>query len=244
MEQKTLFGHIAGIVLFALLPVIAFAQNDSVYVQVKNDTVTIWNTEAAPENCLARYKFTVTTSNDTVSVVETDTAGVIGTCTDCLFNLSASAVGLPQGNYRAMVYRRYLKEYMYPLDTTIFVDSASFTAPSPNAGTLSWSSYQSQCIKDAIQEHDHQPVGYSLEINYPNPFNPQTIISYSVPVQGKVTLKIYDVLGREIRTLFNGPRAAGNYSVMFDASGLSSGVYFYRLSAGEFSVTKKMMFLK
>lgn len=244
MEIRSLPISIAAAVLLALVPGIALAQYDSVYVQVKTDTVTIWNTKAAPENCLGRYKFTIRTSNDTVSIVETDTAGVIGTCTDCLFNLSVSIAGLQSGNHRAMVYRQFLKQYGYPLDTTVFINSVSFDAPAPISNSLSYFSYQSECIKDAIQENPHPPVGYSLFVNYPNPFNPQTVITYSIPDLQRVTLKIYDPLGREIKSLADGPQAPGNHSVIFDASKLPSGVYFYRLEAGNVSITRKMIFLK
>jgi len=85
---------------------------------------------------------------------------------------------------------------------------------------------------------------YQLSQNYPNPFNPTTTINFSVPEQGYVTLKVYDILGREVMNLLSGQKNAGNYSVMFDASKLGSGVYFYTLSAKNYLATKKMMLLK
>ncbi len=85
---------------------------------------------------------------------------------------------------------------------------------------------------------------FSLDQNYPNPFNPSTRISYSVQKAGLVTLKIYDVLGREVATLVNGFQQANSYSVSFNASGLASGIYFYKLQAGNFVQTRKMMLLK
>ncbi len=85
---------------------------------------------------------------------------------------------------------------------------------------------------------------FSLAQNYPNPFNPTTIIEYSIPKAEKVTLKIYDVLGREIRTLVNNEQIQGKYSVEFNAGNLASGVYFYRLEAGNFAQTKKLILLK
>ena len=89
---------------------------------------------------------------------------------------------------------------------------------------------------------EHPPS--SLSQNYPNPFNPTTLISYQLPVSGQVTLKVYDMLGREIATLVSERENAGSYSVKFDGSRLSSGVYFYRLQAGSFSQTKKLMLVK
>ena len=88
------------------------------------------------------------------------------------------------------------------------------------------------------------PNSYSLSQNYPNPFNPTTKINFALPKQGLVTLKIYDVLGREVRTLVNEVKSAGQFSVDFSASEFSSGVYFYKLESGTFSETKRMMLIK
>ena len=88
------------------------------------------------------------------------------------------------------------------------------------------------------------PTSLKLEQNYPNPFNPATTIEFSLPQRQEVTLKVYDLLGREVATLVNANIEAGVHSVTFDASNLPSGVYIYRLQAGEFTETKKMVFLK
>jgi hypothetical protein len=88
------------------------------------------------------------------------------------------------------------------------------------------------------------PKVFALEQNYPNPFNPTTVISYQLPVASEVSLKVYDVLGKEVMTLVNGRQAAGAYNYTLNASNLSSGVYFYRLRAGNFVSTKKMMLVK
>lgn len=88
------------------------------------------------------------------------------------------------------------------------------------------------------------PSRYSLSQNYPNPFNPVTKINFALPVSGNVTLKIYDVLGREVAVLVNENVKAGIYSVDWNAAGIPSGVYFYKLESGEFSEVKKMMVIK
>jgi len=88
------------------------------------------------------------------------------------------------------------------------------------------------------------PNVYSLSQNYPNPFNPVTKINFALPKQGFVTLKIYDVLGREVRTLVNEVKSAGQFSVDFNASEFSSGVYFYKLETNGFSDIKRMMLIK
>jgi len=83
-----------------------------------------------------------------------------------------------------------------------------------------------------------------VEQNYPNPFNPITTIKYQIPEMSSVTLKVFDVLGNEIAVLVNEEKTVGNHQVEFEASSLSSGIYFYQLKAGEFIETKKMLLLK
>ena len=88
------------------------------------------------------------------------------------------------------------------------------------------------------------PKDYSLSQNYPNPFNPQTSIKFTLPKRENVTLKVYNVLGAEIKTLAEGIHNAGEYNLIFDGSDLSSGIYLYRLTAGGFTKTRKMMLVK
>jgi len=88
------------------------------------------------------------------------------------------------------------------------------------------------------------PKKFNLSQNYPNPFNPVTKISFDLPEEGKVELKIYDMLGKEAATLVNGVKTAGYYTVNFNASNLSSGIYFYRLISGNYSAVKKMTLIK
>lgn len=88
------------------------------------------------------------------------------------------------------------------------------------------------------------PLEFSLEQNYPNPFNSATQISWQSPVSGQQSLKVYDVLGRQVAVLFDGSRPAGKYKAVFNASNLASGIYIYRLEAGEYTAAKKMILLK
>ncbi len=88
------------------------------------------------------------------------------------------------------------------------------------------------------------PREYSLSQNFPNPFNPTTAINYRLPAVSNVSLKVYDVLGREVATLVDGRQNAGTYSVKFDGSRLATGVYFYRLKAGGYSAVRKLMLVK
>ena len=92
--------------------------------------------------------------------------------------------------------------------------------------------------------NSQSPTEYSLIGNYPNPFNPTTKINYQLPKDGFVTLKVYDMLGREVASLINENEQAGNYSVPFDASKLSSGIYIYTIRANDFVQSKKMILMK
>jgi hypothetical protein len=88
------------------------------------------------------------------------------------------------------------------------------------------------------------PKDFVLSQNYPNPFNPTTVINYQLPFTSRVVVKVYDMLGREVATLVNEVKSAGYYSVDFNASALSSGIYFYRITAGAFTQSKQMMLIK
>ena len=98
-------------------------------------------------------------------------------------------------------------------------------------------------LTDALSQM-REPSKFSLHQNYPNPFNPSTTISYRLSAGGSVTLKVYDILGREVKTLINGWQAAGNHQVTLDAAGLSSGVYICRLTSGPYTNARKLVLLK
>jgi hypothetical protein len=88
------------------------------------------------------------------------------------------------------------------------------------------------------------PDKFDLSQNFPNPFNPSTLIKYQLPKSSQVTLKIYNVLGDEVATLVNEEKPAGSYEVIFNSAKIASGTYFYKLQAGSFVETKKMILLK
>ncbi len=95
-----------------------------------------------------------------------------------------------------------------------------------------------------VKDPPAAPVKFNLYQNYPNPFNPSTTIKYSVPSMSQVNIKIFDVTGREVKTLVNDQKPAGTYTARFNASGLASGLYLYRIICGNFTDVKKMMLLK
>jgi hypothetical protein len=95
-----------------------------------------------------------------------------------------------------------------------------------------------------VEDNANVVNSFQLNQNYPNPFNPVTTIKYTVPTAGNVVLKVYDVLGREVSTLINRVQEAGQHSISFDASALSSGMYIYTITSGNFTASKKMMLMK
>lgn len=95
-----------------------------------------------------------------------------------------------------------------------------------------------------INQNGSIPTSFALYQNFPNPFNPATYIQYDIPKEAFVTMRIYDISGREVRSLVNETKQAGTYQILFDASALTSGVYFYTIKAGDFSQTMKMVLVK
>jgi hypothetical protein len=112
------------------------------------------------------------------------------------------------------------------------------------SGTI-WKRPLSDMIPVHVEDGENNlPEKFSLKQNYPNPFNPSTTINYSIAKQSNVTIKIYDLLGRELVTLVNEEKPTGNYAIEFNASSLTSGIYFYQLKAGNYKDTKKLVLLK
>jgi flagellar hook assembly protein FlgD len=128
----------------------------------------------------------------------------------------------------------------------------TLTAPGPgeyiiNAGhksPLIWDSASTTITLTDIGENPSSPNVYRLYDNYPNPFNPSTTLRYSLPEASFTSIKIYDALGNEVSSLMNETKSAGTYEVEFNATDLSSGIYYYTLQAGSFTQTKKMILIK
>ncbi|MFZ5391061.1 MAG: T9SS type A sorting domain-containing protein, partial [Patescibacteria group bacterium] len=91
---------------------------------------------------------------------------------------------------------------------------------------------------------DGIPTDYQLSQNYPNPFNPSTKIRYSIPTSSNVNLTIYNILGQQVVTLVNEYQSVGNYEYTFTPDNLSSGTYIYRIQAGDYTTSKKMLYVK
>ena len=132
---------------------------------------------------------------------------------------------------------------------TISISSVGeyFVGRSSNGSNIITSGFlasTSSVITDVVGEKDVVPNVFDLHQNYPNPFNQSTVISYQLPVGSNVSLKIYDILGKEVGTLVNENKEAGYYETKFDGSELASGMYIYRLTAGSYISTKKMLMIK
>jgi len=143
--------------------------------------------------------------------------------------------GFPTGKFK-YPYLTYTVFVMYKMDSKLPDSNRQirfFTAkPLPSD------------VKEEYEYQNQIPVEYSLSQNYPNPFNPSTNIKFALTKTSIASLKIYDILGREVETLVNKELSPGNYSFQFNGSRLSSGIYFYRLQTGEFTQTKKMLLIK
>jgi len=116
-----------------------------------------------------------------------------------------------------------------------------------SAGEGAWSetfTFEVTQVATSNEEFSNVPDEFNLAQNYPNPFNPSTVISYSLPQASQVSIKVYNLLGAEVATLVNQQQPAGNFDVRFDASGLSSGIYIYRIVAGNFTQSRKLTLIK
>ena len=173
----------------------------------------------------------VTIQDSVLSVTETVNA-TTGTFPNCIEIMES------QFNSSGTVVFREYHYYAYGIGMVKNVR----TVPDTEANTSELTSYGTTGI--STSSANHTPQKYSLSQNYPNPFNPSTQISYQVPSSSRVSLKVFDVLGREVATLVNEVKPAGTYTATFNANSIPSGVYFYRLQSGSFTETKRLVLIK
>lgn len=143
----------------------------------------------------------------------------------------------PESSYMTMVSFTPIANSAY--DAALQIFSNAFSMPQEDVSLLGIGN-----TPTAVDDQAGPPRAYTLEQNYPNPFNPSTTITYVLLKPGTVSLKVYNVLGEEIASLLEDNQAAGTHTVSFDASGLASGLYFYKLSTAEFTDVKKMILMK
>ncbi|MBN8704335.1 MAG: T9SS type A sorting domain-containing protein [Bacteroidetes bacterium] len=225
-----------------LLIGISLFQIGNAYAQLQvtfsADTTQIWEKNVG-QSCAAMFTSLVETRNDTVFVTEVDTALFHATCW-CYYTLRTDIVGLLPGEYIASVSRKNNKH-----ELPEFIGTIPFTVTYGSVQNLSVKGTQSRCYSSPQSVHyGALPSSPYLLSNYPNPFNPVTLISYTVPVSGNLKIEVYDVQGIKVATVVDRFVSAGDYEVPFDAFGLSSGIYLLRMTNSETSLVNKITFLK
>jgi len=145
-------------------------------------------------------------------------------------------IGGTDGNVY-IIKEYYLQNEKIPISESIF-EWPTFKGNNRRTG------YSGDVVTHIQETENLTPTEYQLSQNYPNPFNNQTVIKYSIPKEGIVLIHIYNIIGEKVTTLVNEMKPTGYYTTPFDAAGLSSGIYFYRLQAGSFIDTKKMILIK
>ena len=192
---------------------------DSIVVKISNDTVYVWDYNAW-EQCVFQLDYEVDINDSIITITQIDTAEGATTCYG-YHNLVVPIVGLSEGSYRIDIYRDCLYEDLK------FIKSYDF-----------------EYYISGIDHWEVQPNQFILHNAYPNPFNPSTIISYTLPNPGYVTLKVYDLLGDEVSILVSQNQESGTFRVEFNGANLSSGIYFYRLQFHNKIETKKILLLR
>ena len=144
------------------------------------------------------------------------------------------------------VYREFVANFAFGSSATpdtAYITFSITNSPSPHTGSVFLIDDLTFGTATRVAEVE-SPQAFHLDQNYPNPFNPSTNIAFQIPSTGLVSLKVHDLLGREVATLINEELQPGSYKATFDGKGLSSGIYFYTLRAGHFLETRRLVLLK
>lgn len=192
---------------------------DSIVVVTSNDTVYVWDYNAW-EQCGFQFDYNYEVIDSVITIMQVDTADDATTCYG-YHNFVMPLVGLNEGNYRVDIFRDCLYE-----------DIKFIT------------SYWFEYTFSGIEVINNLPNNFSLSNAYPNPFNPSTSIVYSIPNYGFVSLVIYNSLGQTIETLIAENQSPGKYIIDFNAKGLSSGIYYYKLQFDKMIETRKIVLIK
>jgi len=211
--------------------------------------------DAGESDGVQNYPVITSVATDTSLVVE----GMFTSTPDTTFVLDffANTACAPSGLGQGQTYLGLLPVFTDSLGLAAFTArfDTTFTAPhfitatatNPDGATSEFSPCDASlptALEDAPEAGAEVPTGFRLFGNYPNPFNPETVIRFEVPEATRVHLQVYDVLGRLVQTLIDEPLSPGTYRAVFEAGDLPSGVYFYRLTAGAFTETRPMVLMK
>lgn len=189
--------------------------------------------------------YTVTISNGSGTGVGVDIAASSGTLTNSDSNLKILSGELTQPSKKSYSGGSYTFKFTYTAPSTTGPQTIYATGCSSKPQWNFATNYTVNVTSATDVKSDNiNPNEFKLYGNFPNPFNPSTKIQFSLPTNNYVTLKVYDISGREVASLVNSQMNAGQHLVNFDASNLSSGIYYYKLSAGSFTQTNKMILMK
>jgi hypothetical protein len=194
-------------------------QIDSLDVKMSNDTAYVWDYNAW-EQCGFQLDYTVDIHDSIITITQIDTAEDLTACYG-YHNFVVPVVGLSEGHYRVDIFRDCLYEDLK------FIGSIRF-----------------EYLINVVNEGGTTPNEFELLNAYPNPFNPATKISYRMPEDGYVSLKIYNSIGEKVSTLVKGMQTKGYHEVDFTGGELPSGIYYYSIEYNSKMKTKKIMLLR
>lgn len=230
---------------------------DTLNCRILANLNSVFETEPFDVTPVSKVVFDETSgfADSSVATAVLGATGYVGYRVEILDDATGKVIGTMRDTQIGPSSARSLEMTPYLLNTTAIKSNKvrvrvtiTTSLSNPQFTLVESRALENLAISSTTQSVSLTPVDiitdYSLDQNFPNPFNPTTVISYTIPKDGMVTLKIFDALGREVKTLVNENQTVGRYAVSFDASRLSSGVYFYRLVSGNYVSTKKMLLVK
>jgi len=216
------------------------------FVDVNQDTVQ-FGVNDMYRNCGALFDLNILQEENIFTVTAIDTGG-IAWCY-CTFDIHMDVSGISPGNYTAQFYSYDLNGIwidslsMFGQDT-VYIGDVSFVVEESGDVFSVLSAFQSPCEETFHTDETDVPNRFTTLQNYPNPFNSKTMIGFSIPKNGLVTIVIYDMLGNVITTLIMDKLPAGNHLTMWNAENYPSGIYFLRMTTKDLTKTRKLLYLK
>jgi hypothetical protein len=205
---------------------------------VSSDTIPNHGDRISYRLTLRNEGQTATATNVTTNLISLDSCAIISGFLDRPYGDIAPGATAVQSGSHAIIFSDTVDGCSNPMTTQILVEISS-------DGYVFWYDTLEIIVTDI--ENDKLlavPKSFTLHQNYPNPFNPNTMINYELPITNYVNLSVYDMLGQKVTTLVNERQKAGHHQVKWDASEYASGIYYYRIEAGQFQDLKKMILIK